>query len=517
VKKRKTWDVEARKALINRLERRELLESDYEILVEMIRNGVSSLGSSGCNHPDSQEQDGNQGSEGEKQGGEHDCGKDKPKAKPRGHGRLGSSDYQGAHDVEVPHPGLNKGDPCPDCGHGRLYEKLPLELINLMASAPIQAVRYLLQYLRCSSCQKTFKADLPEGAVEGKYHPSANAGVVLMKYGLGTPAKRLEKWQKYFGVPLPDATQFEMAEKVANCCRRIFETMESMAADSKLFHLDDTSMIILSLLKENRSLKDGDRYGMNASGILAYHQGHAIYLYYLGRQHAGENLGRLLDKRSPGLGVPLQMGDASSCNPKHDHATLELFCHAHAVRKFKDTKEAFPCESGTILSLFKQVFENDRKTTQMSPQARLDYHRKHSSPLMNQLHTFISDLIAKRRVEPNSSLGKAINYMLKRWQGFTRFLHLPGAPLDNNILERALKQLILLRKNALFFKNDHGAWIGSILSSLLATTTAAGVNPMHYLEAVQIHHHDVHHHPQLWMPWNYRDRLASLTSPQAAA
>jgi transposase len=61
-----------------------------------------------------------------------------------------------------------------------------------------------------------------------------------------------------------------------------------------------------------------------------------------------------------------------------------------------------------------------------------------------------------QQVEPNSGLGKAYEYMLKRWDKLTLFLQRPGAPLENNICERALKMAIAQRRNSLFYRTQHG-------------------------------------------------------------
>ena len=121
-----------------------------------------------------------------------------------------------------------------------------------MASAPIEAVRYLLEVLRCSSCQTTISASPPKDLTSEKTQPSAKAAVTILKYGMGLPFKRLETWQKYCGTPLPDATQYDMCASVASCCWPIFRQLESLAANGSLFYLDDTGMPVLSLLKENK-------------------------------------------------------------------------------------------------------------------------------------------------------------------------------------------------------------------------------------------------------------------------
>ncbi len=81
---------------------------------------------------------------------------------------------------------------------------------------------------------------------------------------------------------------------------------------------------------------------------------------------------------------------------------------------------------------------------------------------MGELRAWLHRQLDERLVEPNSSLGTAISYMLKHWEQLTLFLRVPGAPLDNNICERALKRAILHRKNALFFKTSRGAHVGDL-------------------------------------------------------
>ncbi len=500
--------------LIGRLQAHKLADKDYLVLTEVLRHGLISLEKLERRERDEarQQRVGGEGEGGDEPTPEPETDTVGAPKKVKGHGRLGEKDYAGATTVNIAHEHLHVGDRCPDCGRGRLYELEPGKRLTLMASAPVDAVRFLLQKMRCSGCMRIFGAKAPPEAGYGKYHPSANAAVALTKYGLGVPFKRLEHWQRCLGIPLPDATQWGMAETVADCLYKTFLAMEDQAADASLFHTDDTNMPIVSMILENKTLGEKDRYGMHASGILARKGAVDIYLYYLGRRHCGENLGRLLDKRSPGLPVPLQMGDASSCNTKHHHQSAMCFCSAHAVRNFKGTHSAYPDYAGHILALLKTVYENEAHTKKegMTDDQRLAYHRAHSASPMKQLRTFLDQLLAEHMVEPNSNLGKAIVYMTKRWQGFTRFLEIPGVPLDNNILERALKQVIRLRKNAGFLKNDHGAQIASIIFSMLATAIAAGVNPMDYFVAVQVHREDAHQNPSAWFPWNYRDRLDQL-------
>jgi len=128
---------------------------------------------------------------------------------------------------------------------------------------------------------------------------------------------------------------------------------------------------------------------------------------------------------------------------------------------------------------------------------------------MKKLKRWLEQQTTQRCVEPNSSLGKAITYMLDHWETLTRFLHELGAPLENNLAERALKLFIRQRKNSLFYKSTHSAYIASVLTSLIATCLYAEVNAVEYLVALQEHRHEVFANPAAWLPWAYSTSRAS--------
>jgi transposase len=98
-------------------------------------------------------------------------------------------------------------------------------------------------------------------------------------------------------------------------------------------------------------------------------------------------------------------------------------------------------------------------------------------------------------------------YMQGHWETLTRFLHLPGAPIDKNLCERSLKRFIRQRKNSLFYKTEHSAYVASVLTSLIAPCVQAGVNAVDYLVALQEHRPEVFLTPAAWLPWTYQARL----------
>ena len=101
-----------------------------------------------------------------------------------------------------------------------------------------------------------------------------------------------------------------------------------------------------------------------------------------------------------------------------------------------------------------------------------------STPVMVDLHQWFEAQLNERQVEPNSSLGKAISYMLRHWQALGLFLRELGAPLDNNLVERALTKAILYRRNSLFYKSLNGAEVGDLYMTLIHTCELNGANPL---------------------------------------
>ena len=134
---------------------------------------------------------------------------------------------------------------------------------------------------------------------------------------------------------------------------------------------------------------------------------------------------------------------------------------------------------------------------------------------MTDLETWMKAQLAEHKVEPNSGLGEAIRYMLKHWSELTLFLREPGAPLDNNVCERALKKAILHRKNALFYKTLNGAHVGDLFMSLIHSAELNRTKPFEYLVALLRYHEEVEDAPADWMPWNYPAALARVRDDRA--
>ena len=437
-----------------------------------------------------------------------------------GHGRQSAAAYSGAERVVCRHEELAAGERCPVCGQGRLYAVPPGVDIRIDGNALLSAIHYALEKLRCSACGQVFTAKLPAEAGAEKYSPRARAVLALGRYYLGLPLYRVESYQAMLGVPVADATQWDQIERVADCGYVVFAHLEHLAAQGELIYQDDTRVRILSLIAENQQAqahaeamglsRSSDRTGMYTTALVVKVGERTICLYYCGRAHAGENLEALLTKREADRGKPLVMSDALTSNAADEATLIRCHCLAHGRRQFSDLEDVFPQECQVVIEALKQVFDHDEhaRHAQLSAEARLAYHQAYSGPIMDALQKWLDQQRDERLVEPNSALGKAMAYMQTHWETLTRFLQIAGAPLDNNLVERALKLFIRQRKNSLFYKTAYSAYIASVLTSLIATCMHAGGNALDYLVALQEHRAEVFANPAAWLPWTYQASLA---------
>ena len=443
----------------------------------------------------------------------------------KNHGRNGADAYTDAEKIAVRHESLQPGDPCPKCEEGTVYEtNRPGVLVRLMGQAPVGARVYYLQKLRCNLCGVVFTAKPPEDAVGEKYDATVGSMIAMLKYSMGVPFNREERFQGDLGIPLPASTQWDIVAAQAERAEPVFAELVQQAAQGDVIHNDDTGVKILEMMgervrqaaladevsedsaKDSATKPEGERTGMFTTGIVSTREGHKIALFLSGRQHAGENLKDVLVRRAAELPPPIQMCDALTRNLPGKLQTMLANCLAHGRRQFVDVAERFPEECRHVLESLSAIYHNDAlaREQKLSPEGRLCFHQAESSPVMEELHVWLVRQFDDRLVEPNSALGGAISYLLKHWEKLTLFLRVPGAPLDNNICERALKKAIRHRRNSLFYKTRHGAHVGDVFMSLIHTCELCGVNPFDYLTELDRHADEAGVSPRDWMPWNYR-------------
>lgn len=450
------------------------------------------------------------------------CHKDKvkppanPDQPPKNHGRLPENAYTGAVDIDVPHPELSAGSECPGVGcGGTLYEIKKAPVIIRIEGHPIaSATRYKLESLRCTICQEFFTAPLPEGVhPTEKYDESVKSLLLINKYFTAVPLYRQEALQSFLGVPFPASTQWDLIKSTLPVLKPIYLELYQMAANGAGFYIDDTHAKILTQMMANKkATSKQEKKGCHTTGILSVGEEHSIYLFITDTLAAGKSFDKLWAYRDPDLPRPFVMCDGlASGIPQEVGTTLYLLCHclSHARRKFYEVHGDYDALAETVLGLIGKIYAYDKetKTNAMSAEERLRHHQTHSTPVMNELNAYLEQYRLNHLAEPNGSAGKAIKYMLERWDKFTRFTQFEGIPLDTNILEQALKIPIRTRKNALFYKTELGAEVAGYAQSLIFTAAQNGINPQDYLTMLLRHEAEVIINPSAWMPWNYKDRL----------
>lgn len=438
-----------------------------------------------------------------------------PQIKPKGHGRKPATAYTPDAVIHVSHETLKAGDDCPDNCGGRLYPvpETPGGIIRVQGQSCAHVISFVFRKLRCSLCGETFTPPNPAGFGDEKYDALFKAIVVTQKYSLATPFYRQEAYQNMVGFPLPDATQWDICESVADNIYPIFNELEKVSANYTNINNDDTGTKILDVIKDNKLNPDKERTGTYTTCIFATSLNKpTIVLYYSSVRHSGENVANLLKKRDSTLPPIIQMSDALSANIPKEFKTILCNCLAHGRRNFVKLGVEFPTEATHVVTEIGKVYHYDSQAKQMgmSPEERLAHHQEHSGPVMDALKLWFQQQFDERKVEPNSGVGGAINYMQRHWEKLTRFLSIVGAHIDNNIVEQSLKLAIQVRKNSMFHKSEHGAYVAALFFTIIKTCTLSKINPINYLTVLQKNKSALFKYPELWLPWNYQDNLAEI-------
>ncbi len=443
------------------------------------------------------------------------------KAKSNGHGRNSSEAYAGARIEEVSHPTLTPGSTCPAvaCG-GRLYEMTEPGCVVRVTGSPLaMATRYELQKLRCAICETIYTAPLPEGVSDQKYDAGFVSMLMINKYFMSVPLYRQDKLQAYLGMPLPDSTQWDLMFEHQEMLKALYQAFSQDAANGLAMCYDDTSVKILEEIKAKRLAEKGQKNKHNTftTGLVSLHEDHDTYLYMTDNRVAGQFIAEILALRNPELELPIIMCDALAANIPQDIADslyILCYCLVHARRQFYELPDGYDDLSDEVIGAIGKIYLHEDYAKSLEPQARLAYHQKHSLPVMNKLKTYLE--AQEEEFEPNGVAGRAIAYVLKRWTNLTVFLEQAHAPLDTNLVERALKLVIQTRKSSMFYKSLNSAAFASYVQSALYSAAQNDVNPYDYMKALIEHTNQVINAPKDWFPWVYQETL-KVQKKEAAA
>lgn len=356
-------------------------------------------------------------------------------------------------------------------------------IIRIVGQPLFGAEIHHYEQVRCRICGKIIRAAGPAEVLEGigtsyiTYDWSACAMLSMMHYFAGAPFKRLESLHNSWGVPMPDANQWNVVDACSELLFPLFKAIERHGIENAAsLRIDDTGSMVISIRRQiqaeiaileslGESTKDV-RTGINATGVYLETQDEAvIMLFYTGRHHAGEIIDQLFKHRRSTKPKLAKVTDGASKNFVHEQEDklIEATCNAHAFLKFRAIKDKYPIEYATAGEVYKQVFDNDdeAKARGLSPTERMYYHRKHSKPLMEKLKAMCEEKIKSKLVEPSSLLWVPLTFIINQWHRLTKFYEEPGVPLDTNLVEQALIIPVRYLAGSFNYKNQNGAEVGA--------------------------------------------------------
>ncbi len=414
---------------------------------------------------------------------------------------------------------------CPACGSSRLA-KLGEDITETLEVIPrswkvTQTVR---EKFSCRDCEKIAQAPAPFHVLpRGWAGPSFLAMLLFEKYGQHQPLNRQAERFAREGVPLSTSTLGDQVGGGAHALMPIYRLIEAHVLAAERLHGDDTTVPVLAKGKTDTArlwvyVRD-DKPFAGADPPAA--------LFHYSRDRRGEHprvhlaawSGILQADASGGYGELYR--DDRAPGP-----VLEAACFAHARRKFFELadvegaarKKSRGERAGMIYPIALEavqridaLFDIERAVNGCSAAERLAVRQELSTPLIAELHAWLTAQLAK--LSRNHDLAKAINYMLRRWAAFTRFLDDGHICLTNNAAERALRCVPLGRKAWLFCGSDRGGQRAAILYTLIQTARLNDIDPQAWLADVlaRIADHPVSRLDEL-LPWNWQIKPAAIAA-----
>ncbi len=407
---------------------------------------------------------------------------------------------------------------CPACGSDRL-SKLGEDITETLEVIPRQwkVIQTVREKFSCRDCEKITQPPAPFHVVpRGWAGPSFLAMLLFEKYGQHQPLNRQADRFAREGVPLSISTLADQVGAATFALMPIYKRIETHVLAAERLHGDDTTVPVMAKGKTDTArlwvyVRD-DRPFAGADPPAA--------LFHYSRDRRGEHPRTHLATWSGILQADAYGGyNELYAAGRQPGAVLEAGCFAHARRKFFELadvegaarKKSRGERSGTVYPIALEavqkldaIFEIERAINGRSPAERLAVRREHSAPLMDDLHNWLQAQLAK--LSRNHDLAKAINYMLRRWPAFTRFLEDGRVCLSNNAAERALRCVPLGRKAWLFCGSDRGGDRAAVIYTLIQTAKLNDVDPQAWLADVlaRIADHPSQRLDEL-LPWNWRE------------
>jgi transposase len=416
--------------------------------------------------------------------------------------------------VIVPGPVL-----CACCGGARL-SKLGEDITETLEVIPKswKVIQHVREKFSCRDCEKISQAPAPYHVIaRGWAGPSFLAMVLFEKFGQHQPLNRQAERYAREGVPISLST---LADQVGGCTvalMPLFQRLEAHVLSAERLHGDDTTVPVLAKGKTSTGriwvyVRDDNPFGgPEPPGAV----------FYYSRDRAGEHPQAHLAGYSGIFQADAYGGYGKLYAPgRNVGQILEAACWVHARRPFfvmadlaENARRKAQGKKPAVISplaleavrRIDALFEIERGINGETPERRRAVRQELSAPLVADLEVWMREQRAK--LSRGNDVAKAMDYMLKRWSSFTRFLEDGRICLSNNAAERAVRGIALGRKSWLFCGSDRGGDRAAVMYSLIVTAKMNDVDPQAWLADVlaRIAEHPVQRLDEL-LPWNWRDR-----------
>jgi transposase len=410
--------------------------------------------------------------------------------------------------VVIPAP-----ESCPCCGSKKL-SKLGEDITETLEVVPRQwkVIQTVREKFSCRNCERITQPPAPFHVTpRGFAGPNLLAMILFEKFGQHQPLNRQSERYRREGIDLSVST---LADQVGACTMALlplYALMERHVLASERLHGDDTTVPILAKGKTVTGhiwtyVRDDRPFGGRAPPAA---------LYYASRDRRHEHPARHLH----GFTGILQADAYSGYNALYDPARTQgpitsALCWAHARRQFFELADIAAnarrgkkaaAISPIALEAVKRIdalFDIERSINGQSAEGRLQVRREQSAPLLAALEAWLRE--QRSRLSRSSSVAEPIDYMLRRWDRFARFIADGRICLTNNTAERALRGFALGRKSWLFAGSERGADRAAVMVTLITTAKLNDVDPQAWLADVlaRINDHPIHKLDEL-LPWNW--------------
>jgi transposase len=402
---------------------------------------------------------------------------------------------------------------CPCCGGSKLT-KLGEDVTETLDVVPRQwfITEHVREKFSCRACEKISQPPAPFHAIpRGFAGPSLLAMILVEKYANHQPLNRQSEQYAREGIELSLST---MADHVGACTAvlmPVYELIEAHVFAAERLHGDDTTVPVLAKLKTRTGriwtyVRDDHPFGGRDPPA-------AVFFY--SRDRASMHPEQHLAGYSGILQADAYAGFKALYQPGREAGPItEAPCWAHARRKFFELADiasnARNPQRSTISPLAftavqktDAIFMAERAINGMSPEQRLAVRRKDIAPLVDEFITWMRR--ERSKLSRHNEVAKAMDYMLKRIDAFTRFLNDGRICLSNNAAERALRGIALGRKSWLFVGSDRGGQRAAVMLTLIQTAKLNEIDPQAWLADVlaRIADHKITDLAAL-LPWNWR-------------